>query len=100
MSVKSNELDEVVTKGKRREEALAHFLVELPELMAWSTGHAYLGHNIVKKENHWLIVVKGEKSGSRYVGFVTGTTLLIAYRNLWGFVVQGHGSWKPDRMKN
>jgi len=95
----NRDTSDMVHRGSHGLAALGAFLVDLGKELGWHTGADYQGHNLTRKDDGWLLVLKAEKKGQAVVAFIGGPSPLECYRNLWVVVTKGQVRWKTDRFR-
>lgn len=86
-------------RNVRAMATLGAFIADVEKEVAWVYKMVVTGISCQKKEDGWLLVLKAEKAGTRWVLFSYGGSLLECYRNLWLTIHKMKPSWKPDKFK-
>ena len=92
-------LEEVSHYGRSGMEALGVFIVDLDQFVALYTGYRYVGHNINRQGDGWLMVVKVDSADGPLVTFFGGDRLLDCYRRAWWGIYKGGATWAADRYR-
>ena len=87
----------VTVKGTKGLPAVARFLVEMEEIIAWTNNMELTRVSFVKKEKGWALSLGAKKDGTNYVCFAHSAHLIGCLRNLYKIVTSSGTVWMKDR---
>lgn len=76
----------------------ADWLFALHEVLAWYSGIVFTGLSIKKRDDDWLLVLRGTKGKKPVVLFVSGDDFEDCVLTVAKLVSRGQDSWLPDRF--
>lgn len=80
-----------------QQRRLIMWLACLDEVVAAYTGRAMTGITISKKEDGWLLVLRGKNGSGHEVAFASGPDLHGTVLDLAAQMKAGSIRWKPDK---
>ncbi len=91
------EYKQIIHKGQRGGAALAYFIGELPENIAFYTGVEMTGFTLKKREGNWLLIVNGRRAGKKVVCFIDAPSHVACFRVLLKSLQERKLAWSASR---
>ena len=87
----------IVVKGRTKGAALALFIAEIDEQLAYYTGRVLVSINLKRHDTGWILVLTANFKVTKQVTFITGEELIDCYRQLYRLMYAGRLSWHKSK---